>query len=129
MDRWSVHFHGSLTVLAKFGGVENLTKYYPSLRLTLQNGAYFDTFWMILSHIPTGKSKMASREAVKMLSTCQTEEDFYNPCPAPLMLAAWDIGSLASVLVHTRSVNTLEDMNKRERILRNVLAYQIDTDA
>lgn len=129
MDRWSIHFHGSLTVLAKFGGVENLTKYYPSLRLALQHTSYFETFWIVLSHVPTGKAKMASREAVNMLSTYQTEEDFYNPCPAPLILAVWEIGSLASVLIHTRSDNTLEDMDKRERLLRNVLAYQTGTDA
>jgi hypothetical protein len=129
MGRWSIHFHGSLTVMAKFGGVGTLTKYYPSLKMAFQSMAYFETFWIILSHIPTTKAKMASREAVDMIMTCQTEQGFYNPCPTPLMLAVWEIGSLSSVFIQGRSAITLGDSNKRERILLSVLAYQQDTES
>lgn len=49
---------------------------------------------------------------------------FFSPCPTALTLAMWDIGNWATKLVNFPNKITLEDMFKRESILRQVLSFE-----
>lgn len=60
----------------------------------------------MLSHAPLAKQKV------------------FNPCPTPLSLAIWDIGSCAQGIFATGSPISFTDMHKREQILSDILSFQ-----
>ena len=123
MSRWMTHFLGSLQVMSSFGGTENLFTYYPHLQLPLTHVAHFETLWIILSHIPITKPKQSSRRVLEMLcQTSRVKRGFYNPCPAPLTLAIWDVGACASKLLGKHQQIKPTEIRKREQILQDVLA-------
>lgn len=120
-----VHFLGTSQVMSSFGGVENLFTYYPHLQLVLTHMAYFETLWVLLSHVPITKPKQTSRRAVEMLcTTTLVKRRFYNPCPASLTLSVWDIGACASKILSPRKPISPSDLSKRDQILLDVLAFR-----
>jgi hypothetical protein len=111
--------------MSSFGGLENLFTYYPHLQLSLTHVAHFETLWVILSHIPITKPKQSSRRVLEMLcNASRVEKTFYNPCPAPLTLAIWDIGACATRLLGKGQRIKSTELHKREQILQDVLAFR-----
>ncbi|KAH7125566.1 hypothetical protein B0J11DRAFT_308980 [Dendryphion nanum] len=125
LNRWMLHFLGSLHVMSSFGGIENLLIYYPHLELPMTHAAHFETFWPVLSHIAITKPKQASRKAVEMLCRGSlAKRKFFTPSPPPLRVLVWDIGSCASRMLLNREQASQSDVHKREQILHAILAFQ-----
>ena len=114
-----------MNVVQAFGGIDNLIRYYPSIELPLAHEAYFETIWIVISHAPLTRPKVASREAVEMLCrTTYLKRRFYIPCPIALLLNLWDIGSLAAAFLQSPDGITIEDAYSREQLLLNLLSFQ-----
>ena len=125
MSRWRIHESGCRQVVAALGGPERIFDQYPYLRLPVFHFTQLETYSIACSYMAIMKPKLATRKAIENLTgDSSLKRKVFSPCPRPLILLLWDIGTTAVSLLASDMPLSEEMLGKRHEILSNAISFE-----
>jgi len=104
------------------GGLEQIAKDHPYLRLAVFHLAHLETIAIATSHLALLSPNRLSRNAIDNLcSMSGPGGKVFNPCPYPLFLVLKDVGDIAT---SNKPASCLSGMPEADGILSTAISFK-----